>query len=62
MYGNCTSYNGRIRENVGYGGVGLVRFHCNTVSSLYWEATIAHWATTKAPNLNRIIIEIANVI
>ena len=29
-YGDCTSYNGRIRENVGYRGVGLERFHCTS--------------------------------
>ena len=34
IYGDCTSYNGRIRENVGlermldYRDVGLERFHC----------------------------------
>ena len=24
-----TSYNGRIRENIGYRGVGMVRFYCS---------------------------------
>ena len=28
MYGDCTSYNGRIREMLDYRGVGLARFHC----------------------------------
>ena len=27
MYGDCTSYNGQIRDNVG-----LARFHCNSKS------------------------------
>ena len=31
MYGDCTSYNGRIRENVvDYRGVRLERFHCKS--------------------------------
>ena len=24
-----TSYNGRIRDNIGYRGVGMVRFYCS---------------------------------
>ena len=32
MYGDCTSYNGRIREFLDYRGVGLAMFHCMSVN------------------------------
>ena len=34
MYGDCTSYNGRIWRMLDYRGVGLVRFHCTELSGI----------------------------
>ena len=28
MYGDCTSYNGRLERMLDYRGVGLAQFHC----------------------------------
>ena len=38
-YGDCTSYNGQIRENLDYRGVGLERFQC-TVGYVLHSTTV----------------------
>ena len=45
-YGDCASYNGRIKRMLDYRGIGLARFHCTHIQLTYIFAVVTS-ATTR---------------